>query len=231
MLIRRMRLLSELTPDEVAAVQAIHVDTVFTRLGRAIFKEGAASNRLYVVLDGWAAKAALRVNGSRRITSILLRGDFCGVHAISGSKFEHDLIALTDCKIGWISGEVMADLAARYPGINTALWRASLVEAATLRKWLLTSDDAYHAVAHLLCELVTRGREIGLATNNDMSLPITQEQIGDALSLTSVHVNRIVRRMRQEGLIAITNKTLWIMDEEELQRAGQFDPSYLCPWE
>lgn len=230
MLSRRMRTLSDLTPEEIEAVDAVHVEPVATAHGGVILKDGVAPNQLYLVLNGWAARAAVRMNGSRRITAILLPGDFCGLHAACGSTFEHDLIALTDCKIGWIPGEVIADLATRHPGINAALWRASLIEAATLRKWLTISDDAYHAMAHLLCELITRGRQIGLATDNDMPLPITQEHIGDALGLTSVHVNRVLRRLRHEGLIALANKTLWIVDEGGLRRAGQFDPRYLRPW-
>ncbi len=61
--------------------------------------------------------------------------------------------------------------------------------------------------------------------------PLTQEDIGDAVGLTSVHVNRILKEMEREGLIRCQKKHLSILDEEALMEIGQFDPGMIAPKE
>ena len=58
-------------------------------------------------------------------------------------------------------------------------------------------------------------------------LPLTQEQMADALGLTAVHVNRTLGRLRQEGLIAPGHRSVTLPDVPRLRQAAEFDPGYL----
>ena len=61
----------------------------------------------------------------------------------------------------------------------------------------------------------------------EFEMPVTQEQLGDTMGLTAVHVNRVLQRMRAEGLITFKGRKLAIHDMEEMRRIADFDPMYL----
>jgi CRP-like cAMP-binding protein len=83
-------------------------------------------------------------------------------------------------------------------------------------------------LAHFLCELVTRMRAVGLVEGNTCVWPFSQVEIGDALGLSTVHVNRTLQEeLRAKGLIELTKGKLTVLDWGRLQRLGEFDPTYL----
>ena len=82
-------------------------------------------------------------------------------------------------------------------------------------------------MAHLLCELFTRLRAVGMTSDDACELPVTQEELGDALGLSTVHVNRTLMQVRGEGLIEFQGGRLTILDWKGLAEAAQFDATYL----
>jgi CRP-like cAMP-binding protein len=94
---------------------------------------------------------------------------------------------------------------------------------------VLGRRSAYKRIAHLFCELLVRFKSVGLAPNGSLDLPLTQEELGDALGLSTVHVNRVLQALRADGLIALQSGKLTINDWESLQEeeAGEFEPNYL----
>jgi len=100
-----------------------------------------------------------------------------------------------------------------------------------LRTWLLNSASAYQAVAHLLCELHARADNVGLVADGRCRIPLTQQDIGDAVGITSVHTNRVLQKLRNEGLVEFGHGTLLIQDVDALRRACDFRPAYLHPIE
>jgi CRP-like cAMP-binding protein len=82
-------------------------------------------------------------------------------------------------------------------------------------------------MAHVLCELLMRLRAVGLAEDYSCDLPITQGEFADALGVTPVHVNRILKELRAEGLIELKGERLNVPDWEKLKEVRKFDPTYL----
>jgi CRP-like cAMP-binding protein len=82
-------------------------------------------------------------------------------------------------------------------------------------------------MAHLFCELITRLQVVGLAEHHSCHLPLTQYELGDALGISSVHVNRVLKEMRDNGLITLGGGRLVVHDWQALAEAGEFDPTYL----
>jgi CRP-like cAMP-binding protein len=116
----------------------------------------------------------------------------------------------------------------QHPGIAQTFTWLGLVENAILSKWALSLGrrSSLERLAHLICELSVR---LGGEHDNSSSFafPLTQEQVADALGLTSVHVNRTMQHLRSEGLITTKNRTLTIPDVNQLRQMGGFDPRYL----
>src|SRR5690606_16608287 len=87
--------------------------------------------------------------------------------------------------------------------------------------------SAYERVAHLLCELYWRLAAVGLAQDDRCRLPLTQTELGDAVALSAVHINRTLMGMRRAGLVRMRGGTLELLDRDALQAAAGFDPGYL----
>ncbi|MDR7039506.1 CRP-like cAMP-binding protein [Methylobacterium sp. BE186] len=123
----------------------------------------------------------------------------------------------------------MCELIARFPGVGAAFWRDTLVDAAIFREWMvgIGRKSASGRIAHLFCEMYLELQAMGLAGSYRCPLPITQIDLGDALGLSNVHVNRELKDMRGQGLITLRSNTLVIEAWDELTRAGEFDATYL----
>jgi CRP-like cAMP-binding protein len=82
-------------------------------------------------------------------------------------------------------------------------------------------------MAHLFCEIRERLNVVGLADNDSYDFPLTQQELGECLGLTAVHVNRTLQEMRRRELIELENRRVRIRDLPRLKSAGDFDPYYL----
>jgi CRP-like cAMP-binding protein len=104
-----------------------------------------------------------------------------------------------------------------------------LVDASIFREWTLNVGrrDARTRTAHLLCEFAMRLEVAGLGEQFDYELPMTQDQLADALGLTPVHVNRTLKALEAEGLIERTRRSVRIVNWKALANVGDFDPNYL----
>ena len=105
----------------------------------------------------------------------------------------------------------------------------TLIDAAVFREWVanIGQREAYARIAHLFCELFVRLRAVGLNEGDSYPMPITQAELADATGLSTVHVNRSLKKLRRDRLIETKARTVIIKDWEALQQAGEFDPTYL----
>jgi CRP-like cAMP-binding protein len=109
------------------------------------------------------------------------------------------------------------------------MWRDTLIDAAIFREWMIGIGrrSAYTRIAHVLCEVFVRLRAVGLANGDECELPVTQAELGDALGLSTVHVNRSLQELRGDGLIQLRAGSLTILNWDGLKTAGEFDVTYL----
>jgi CRP-like cAMP-binding protein len=117
----------------------------------------------------------------------------------------------------------------KYPRIELALWRDTMLDAALYRQWLINLGRraADQRIAHLLCEIWTRLQAIGRAQDAAYEVPITQSDLADAVGFSLVHVNKSLRRLREEGLITFRTNQVRVHDWDRLRLVAGFDPSYL----
>jgi CRP-like cAMP-binding protein len=195
---------------------------------RSIIREGDRPDHVHLMVEGWAARYKLLNDGSRQITAFLIPGDFCDLHVTILAAMDHSISTLTNARVCYVPRGEMDALTAR-PHLTRAFWWATLVDEAVLRAWLVNIGrrDAFEAIGHLMCELYLRLRNVGLTTDHSYELPLTQEEIGDALGLTPVHVNRVLQRMRADGLITLNRSALTIHDYRRLEKASGFNANYL----
>jgi len=228
-LIRRLNFFANLDEEDERRLADLCADVRTVAARRDIVSDQERPEHLHLILRGWAARYKLLPNGQRQIVGFLLPGDFADLHVTLLGQMDHGIVALTPCQVAYVDSKAMDRVTAESTRISRALWWSTLVDEGVLRNWIVNNGrrDAYARIAHLLCELHARMEMIGLVEDHRLDLPLTQEEIADATSLTAVHTNRTLQRLRADGLIELTGHVLTIDDLPGLQRAAGFDATYL----
>jgi CRP-like cAMP-binding protein len=182
-----------------------------------------------LVVDGIVGRFDQNRSGLRQITAIHLPGDMANLHSVVQPQATSALQALSVTTILRVPHEAIRAATARLPALAEALWRDCMVDASVLSQWILNVGrrDARSRIAHLICEIATRLR-VPVA-NGSFAFPfaVTQFHLGDAAGLTSVHVNRILRGLREQGLVDVRNQQVRVLDWAALVAAGEFNKNYL----
>jgi CRP-like cAMP-binding protein len=115
------------------------------------------------------------------------------------------------------------------PNVAEMLWRETLIDAAIFREWIVNVGQrpATSRLAHTVVELRRRLAVTGRAAGDTFEMPLTQEQIGEALGITPVHANRVIKQLREERIIDISRGRVVVLDEAKLAELAQFDDRYL----
>ena len=192
-------------------------------------REGEALDRLHVLVDGWACRTKLLVDGRRQIPMLLLPGDICDLDGLESPRLPYGVITLTPCRVAVWSHHALATVMRDHPSIGAALLRLALVENAMMTQGIvvLGRHCAREKVAHLLCEIVVRLEAVGRAEPDRYDLPLTQAEMADVLGLSSVHINRVLQDLRGAGLIHLAAERLTVLDYEGLCAVGQFRADHL----
>jgi CRP-like cAMP-binding protein len=123
----------------------------------------------------------------------------------------------------------MKELLAASPKLASVFWRETIIEATILREWLcnVAARDALASIAHFICEIASRLQAVGLVADGSFHLPLTQQDLANASGISVVHVNRTLQELRKRRLIRWENRTVTLLNPEELKRIAQFEPDYL----
>lgn len=190
----------------------------------------AVSEHALLVVNGLVGRFGHTSGGTRQMTAIHLPGDMINPCAFAETDATRVLQALCQTTLLRIPHWSIHSLISKMPAIAEAFWRNSMAEASILAQWVINVGrrNARERLAHLFCEMAVRMRAI--MRNNRTSYPwdLTQMQIADAVSLTPVHVNRVLRTLRDDNLANVARREVEILDWKGLMIEGDFDASYLA---
>ncbi|MGK2911717.1 MAG: Crp/Fnr family transcriptional regulator [Sphingobium sp.] len=191
-----------------------------------------AGERVYhstLLVEGIMSRYIDDRHGLRQLVAVHFPGDFVDLHAYPLKVLDHDVATMTAVTIAIVPHARLDGITETRPGLARKLWFATLIDAAIHRAWLfrLGRLDAVGRVAHLLCETNARLVSAGLSDGRRFALGITQADLAEICGLTSVHVNRVLRQLREEQLCVFRSSLVEILDIDRLAARGQFDPAYL----
>ena len=197
--------------------------------GSYLVREGDVPVHCTILVTGYAFRQKVTGSGARQILSICIPGDAVDLQNMFLDVSDHGVQLLTQARVADIPREALQDLVLSRPKIGQAVIELTLIEASILREWVVNVGrrDARARIAHILCEFAVRLEQRGLTTDHGFELPLTQEQLADATGLTSVHVNRVLRSLENEGLITRKRRQIHFGDWRALQDAGDFSRRYL----
>lgn len=197
--------------------------------GRIITRSGVTLSESLLLIEGFACRYKDLADGQRQIMELHVPGDFVDLHSFLLKRLEHDVGAITAVQLAAVPHDRLRIITERHPHLARMLWFSTLLDAAIHRERILSVGrrTALARIAHLLCELYVRLEIVGLAGGHRFQLPLTQADIADANGLTSVHVNRMLRKLRDDEMLTFRGGEVVIQDWDRLQQVAEFSDSYL----
>lgn len=191
--------------------------------------EGDRPGPVFLFLEGWGCRYKILPEGTRQILAFMLPGDFCDMHTNVLDEMDHSIATVTAALVATIERPRLDNVMERSPAITRAFWMMQLVDLGVARSWIASmgrrSSEA--RVAHLMCEMYFRLKSTEQVDEDACAMPLSQILLADALGMTPVHLNRVLREFRKRGVMYLTKGTLVIADIRELIRIAGFDDTYL----
>ena len=228
-LIRNLELRAVLSAKGRAAILALPNTVRSVEAGTYTIREADPADVCGILLSGFAYRQKLAADGSRLILSLQIPGEALDLQNLFLDVSDHSVQMLTRGEIAVVPRAAMQELCRSHADVSHAILVKILVEGSIAREWQLNVGrrNARARAAHLLCELAVRLEAEGLAEEYGYELPMTQEQLGDALGLTSVHVNRTMKSLENDGLIARSRRTISFPDWRRMRHESGFNQRYL----
>jgi len=188
----------------------------------SVYVQGDAGEDVFIVLSGWLFLYQILEDGRRQILRLLMPGDAFGSMILGPHPMDHGAEALGLATICILPSRRIAALRQRHPHFSERVLEMAEREAHAGMN-LLTSlgrRSATERVAFLLATCIGRMRQNGIVTADvcSVDLPLSQIVLGDALGLTSIHVNRVLRSLREMNVLNLTRGKLTVLDEIKLAR-------------
>lgn len=221
--------LIDLTADEVQHLRYLQEDAHSYPSGKDIVESGEPADTTMIMLDGWAYRYKTLKDGKRQIVSFLLPGDFINLYAALFEESETSVHTLTKCEFATVNPDDILEVFKTEPRLAALLcWSAGEHDAILAEQIVrIGRRSAYERIAHLIMELLIRLEHVDQSDDDTFEFPLTQEIIGDTLGLSTVHVNRTMKRLREAGMIEQSNGFLIVKRVNDLADAAQFDRDYL----
>jgi CRP-like cAMP-binding protein len=223
----------ELDDYELEALAATFDETrVLLHRGSPWAREGESG---YVVLEGWLVRSLTLPDGRRQIVDFLLPGDIVGCFARGEDSGVEEVSTLTVARVAPLPGARLRALREDCCDLAFALVAASASGYDRLMDQVLRLGQlaAYERTAHLMLDLLLRLRRVGLASGDHYSLPMTQGELADALGLSQVHLNRVIRAMTRDRLVEIRGRaartSITVCSVHRLAQVAGYDVNRLPP--
>ncbi|MDX1712042.1 MAG: Crp/Fnr family transcriptional regulator [Rhodovibrionaceae bacterium] len=219
----------DLTESDLDALSSLEANAIPVGKGQSILDEGAKTDLCGVLIEGWMLRQRTLPDGRRQIVDVLPAGSLFAMNALGVRLSDESLVMLTPGRISWFSQDELRRLLGSNPRALAAMLWAEAREAAIMSERILTlgQRSAIERMAHYFIEIGRRLRARGLDDADHFRLPLTQELLGDLLGMTSVHVNRTLKRLEKEGHIARRGDEIALKLSPKLYRLAGFQPHYL----
>jgi CRP-like cAMP-binding protein len=224
--VARLRNIVDLSQPDLDGLRDVIETELKVKKRRDLILDGYEYCKLCFVKDGFAARYKLLRNGKRQIVNFVLPGDVVGLPGSFLDRAAASVVALTEMTLQVCSLEAFVGLCYRRPKFGLVLSWLAAQEAATYAEHIIDVGrrTPIERLAHLLLETHARLASIGNAEEFAFNVPFTQEMMSDALGLSVPHLNRMLTKLRADGMIAVNERRVEFMDPKALQQLAQFQP-------
>ena len=228
-LARKLGAFVALSEAELCVLEKLHKRRRTFVAGRDLVHQGQTEQSAYILISGWACSYKLLEDGQRQIVDFQIPGDFLGLRSVVLHISDHSIEPVTDIEVTEVHVSDLFEAFSETPRLATAvLWAASRDEAMVVEHLVnIGRRDAAERTAHFLLELCARLSLVGLGSKAGFACPLSQYLLADALGLSAVHVNRVLRELREAGLVTFRDGFVKFDDYEKLVGFADFELTYL----
>jgi CRP-like cAMP-binding protein len=227
--LRKLKEHSFLSHEDIAGIGTLSSLPRSLRPEEDVVHQGDSPQFAVVVLRGMLARYHTLSSGQRQYLSFHITGDMPDAQALFLDVMDHSLCAIDNARIALVPHKELVALFVLRPPIGFAIWRETLIDAAIFRQAITNngSRSARARLAHFFCEQYYRARAADIGKPGTCRLPLSQAQIGQALGMSLVTVNRAIQHLRGTRCVELREATLQVRNWTRLTQLGQFDPAYL----
>lgn len=191
---------------------------------------GREYRTFFINNDGWLYRHRILRNGQRQILNFILPRETFGLQAYVFNKSPFSVTALTKASLSAIPFGNVDSVFKNDCMLAKSLFETAIYESVSLAEHAINiaRRSAHQRIAYFLLDLLVRQNGYGRKVKMGFDMPLTQELIADALGLTTVHVNRTLRSLRDDKLVTIEGMHVKILDYDHLTALADFNESYLC---
>lgn len=231
LLAKKLNTFVRLSERELECLTDLQSMSVHLQQGKELISQGDKRHDAFILQSGWGCSFKLLPNGTRQIITFAIPGDCVGLRSVLLRTADHSFSALTDAVVSRVAVSQMMSTFAEFPHLGAAiLWATSRDEAVVVEHLAsLGRRDALERTAHFFLELQDRLRLVGLATNSEFACPLSQYLLADALGLSAIHVNRVLRQLRERELLTFHDHIVVLHDVEGLKALAGYEQSEDSP--
>lgn len=229
--LRKSPAFREFTEPELDFVESFKTAELKIAPGTSVLVEGTKSPHLFTVLAGWAFRYTTLDDGRRQILNYVMPGDLVGLQSSVFAEMQHSVEALTEVTLCVFPRDRLWSLYRDHPGLGLDITWLMARQEFVLDESLVSLGrrSARERIAFLLLHLYQRAAQVGLAADDELVLPFTQQHFADTLGLSLVHTNKTLRQLAHQGLAEWRGGRLRILDADGLTSAAAFDPTRETP--
>ena len=226
----RGRFRERISQSELGQLETLLKDPELVVAGNVLTARGDRLTTVTFLLDGFA-KRSTKVDGQEHILGVCVPGEFVDLPGFGLKQLDHDVVAIGSVRIAKVAHDQLKEACDVNPGITQALWLATLLDGAIHRKWVenLGGLTAPKRIAHIYAELRHRLNMIGRNVRGVLRTPLSQSDLGGMCGVTSIHINRALKSLRELGLANERRGDVYVDDWEALETYAKFNPAYLYP--
>jgi CRP-like cAMP-binding protein len=228
-LTRKLSAFVALSDVELGVLERLHQRRRSFVAGSDMVHQGQSDQAAYILSDGWVCSYKLQPDGTRQIVDFQVPGDFLGLRSVLLRTSDHSFEPIVNIEAAEVLKSDLLAALAETPRLATAiLWAASRDEAMVVEHLVgIGRRDADARMAHFLLELGSRLALVGMGTKEGYGCPLTQYHLADVLGLSAVHVNRVLRQLRERRIVTFRDGHVAFQDYDRLVDLAEFDPAYL----
>lgn len=225
----KLRARDDVTAEEERVLRSLIGETREVAAKSTLIRAGQRVTTSTLLLEGLMCRYKDLNDGQRQISELHVAGDFVDLHSFTLKRLDHNIMALTACKIAVVPHERLRVLSQDHPHLTRLYWFTTNMDAAVHREWELSLGrrSAIARIAHLLSETHVRLGLVGLTDGLEFRLPLTQVDLAECVGLTPVHVNRTLKLLREDGVADMQRGRVRILDLDRLHAIAEFNPAYL----
>lgn len=206
--------------------------------GEIVVREGEEIDKLFVVASGWLHGSVVLPAGQRQILRFYFVGDITTTLSIAWGRSAATLQAVSAATLFEMPKAAFGRLFRQHPRLGALLYAVSVSEQVAMADRLTSvgRTDGMTRIATLLLDIRSRLRVIDGIDGSSFELPLTQQDLGDAVGLTKTHVNRSLRALEETGLVERVGRMIRITDVQRLgalvgfsDRHGEIATDWLPP--